>query len=126
MTLRYFQMPGFESVYLEDSFVLGVTATPGLLIVDLDVVLTEDHPSYKPPPPNEHHCYRRGQIRFHGVRRLHWIAGGTRPAIDASGVADYGGVHELSADGSSFVLTGDFGNIDVEALECVLVLDPRD
>lgn len=57
---QYFDLRGFEAVYLEDSFVLGVTATPGLLVVDLDVVLTEDHPSYTPPPPEEHYCYRRG------------------------------------------------------------------
>lgn len=114
----YTALPDFEHLYLEDSFILGIEANPGILTVRLDVVLTEDHPDYSAPLPNEQYCYRSALIRFEGVTRLHWLSSSLRPAIDASGEMDYGGVDEFGRDGSTFVLVGEFGHIDVEAAQC--------
>ncbi|AZP23510.1 hypothetical protein EJC51_31045 [Streptomyces aquilus] len=106
-------MSGFEDVYLEDSFVLGVTATPGRLCLDVDLVLTAHHPAYRPPAPGEQNCYIRARIEFPHVRSLTWTDQGTPPAVDASGEADYGGIDALFWDGSAFHLEGDWGSIDV-------------
>lgn len=122
MTSEYFELPGFEAVYLEDSFVLDINARPSAVTIDLDVVLTEHHPEYEPPAPDSRYCYRRGQIRFEGVRRLHWIAADVQPARDATGEIDYGGVDEFLADGSSYSLAGEFGQLTIEADACRLVL----
>ncbi|MFF5495176.1 hypothetical protein [Streptomyces aquilus] len=109
----YPQLSGFEHVYLEDSFVLGVTASPGRLSLEMDLVLTVHHPPYRPPAPGEQHCYTRARIEFLQVRSLTWTDQGTPPAVDASGETDYGGIDALFRDGSAFHIEGDWGSIDV-------------
>lgn len=49
----YWSIPGFEDLYLEDSWVLDITARPGVLEVVVDLVLRESHLSYKPPLTGE-------------------------------------------------------------------------
>jgi hypothetical protein len=49
----YGDLPGFEHIYLEDSFVLDVEAHPGVVYVDVDAVLRESHPLYERPPASE-------------------------------------------------------------------------
>jgi hypothetical protein len=36
------------------------------LTFDVEFALTKDHPSYKPPPPSETECFRRGTRRSEG------------------------------------------------------------
>lgn len=116
----YTSIPGFENIYLEDSFVLDIEAHPGLLRLRLDAVLTEDHPEYSAPGPDEQYCYRSALIQFNGVTRLHWLASSFRPAVDANDEIDYGGIDQFGRDGDTYVLAGDFGQIDVEASGCTI------
>jgi len=44
-------------IYLEDSWVLDVSATEHGVAFRLDAVLTPDHLRYHPPAPGEQHCY---------------------------------------------------------------------
>lgn len=111
----YTDLPGFESLVLEESYVLGVEATPGALAFDLDLVLTPEHPAYAPPPATERECFRRGRIRFVQVRRLVWDAQGVPPATDASGEADFGHIDSLAWEGNVFTLEGDWGRMEVSA-----------
>ena len=46
----YTEIDGLEDIVLEESYVLGLTATPGQLFFKVDFVLTTDHPLYQPPP----------------------------------------------------------------------------
>jgi len=109
----YPQLDGFESVYLEDSFVLGIEATPTRLVLLMELVLTPGHPAYHPPAPGEQNCYARATIEFRNVRSLTWAGQGSPPATDASGEMDYGAIDALFRNGSLFHLEGDWGAIDV-------------
>ena len=42
--IDYSQFPGLAGVYLEDSYVLGISEVPGQLTFDLDAVLTPGSP----------------------------------------------------------------------------------
>ncbi|MFE6284795.1 hypothetical protein [Streptomyces sp. NPDC057877] len=103
----------FDGVYLEDGFVLGIQANPGRLCLDVEVVLTPEHPRYRPPAPGEQYCYAVAVIEFADVRRLTWDGQGTPPAKDASGETDYGGIDALFWDGSAYHVEGDWGAIVV-------------
>jgi len=122
MTQQYWELPGFEAVYLENSFVLDVVARPGIVALDIELVLTERHPEYKVPPAAERHSYRLGQILFEQVTRLHWLSSGFRPATDASGQSDYGGIDQFIVEGQTHTLQGDFGELVIEASHCRVAL----
>jgi hypothetical protein len=107
--------PVFANLVLEESFVLGIIATPTRVTMDVEFALTPDHPASGPPPPDENEAYRRGQIRFVGVRRLVWVDQCARPATDSTGEVDYGHIDDLRWDGESFELEGDWGRMTLEA-----------
>lgn len=123
----YAEIAEFSSFYLEDSYVLGITATPGYLRLDLDIVLTTDHPEYNRDHPGEQHCYRRGYLNFQGVTHLLWEGQGIRPASDADGEVDYGNVDSWTIeDGNRHLIVGDFGQISLVARTAEIVLDGAD
>jgi len=111
----YSGLPGFEGLYLEDSWVLDITARPGVLEFVVDLVLRESHPRYEAPKAGEHYCYRRGVLRFPGVSSLRWDKQGTVQAIDATGERDYGSVDTLGMTDHAYTVEGDFGRIVVES-----------
>lgn len=111
----YWNLPGFKYLYLEDSWVTGIHATPTQLEIEVDFVLREEHPAYAIPAPGEQHCYRAGTIWFTGVSVLRWEGQGRAAALDAAGECDYGSIDTFDHDGNGFTLTGDFGRIQVVA-----------
>jgi hypothetical protein len=121
----YTELPGLANIVLEESYVLDVRATPGELFVDVDFVLTADHPGYVAPPPSEVECYRRGSIRFRGVESLRWEGQGRPPARDASGERDYGSIDSLGWERDHYELSGDFGEIGLRAGSVEVALAPR-
>ena len=123
--MKYQELDGFADVYLEDSFVLEIRATPGHLTFEVELVLTPRHPSYHPPAPGEQACYARATIQFPQVRELVWSGQGTPPAVDASGSKDYGGFDALFWNGSAFHVEGDWGVIDVSSAVPVIRLLPQ-
>lgn len=59
-----------DTLYLEDSYFLGMlTQGPRLCFRVLFAVLP-GHPAYKPPLPGEQHCYREGEIRFDSIETI--------------------------------------------------------
>ncbi|HYO60730.1 MAG TPA: hypothetical protein VEU29_02405 [Actinomycetota bacterium] len=120
----YWELDGFESLYLEDSFLLDVVARPGSLVIEVELVLKEDHPAFRSPQPGERYCYRRGRISFEEVKHLTWLASGFMPARDATGTVDWGGFDEFGRDGSTFVFAADFGRVELEASACRVDIDP--
>jgi hypothetical protein len=109
----YWNMPGFEGLYLEDSWILEITARPGLLEFVVDLVLLDSHPLFELRSAGEQYCYRRGVIRFDGVSSLRWEKQGAPPATDATGERDYGSVDALRETDDAYVVEGDFGHIAV-------------
>ncbi|MHA7132602.1 hypothetical protein [Oerskovia turbata] len=113
--MTYTHLGGFESLFLEDSWVLAVVATPATLVIEADIVLTETHPAYRPPRVGEPFCHRRGVIRFGEVRALSWVRQGAPPAVDTSGTPDFGSFDQFDVSDGTYTLGGDFGQIVVES-----------
>ena len=111
----YWSIPALENVYLEDSWVLSISAQPGSLVLAVDVVLREQHPVYRTPGAEEQYCYRRGILRFDGVTTLSWSEQGAPPAVDATGQPDFGSFDQFEVEGARYRLSGDFGLIALEA-----------
>ncbi|GEL95834.1 hypothetical protein [Cellulomonas composti] len=109
----YWSILGFEGLYLEDSWVLDITARPGVLEFVVDLVLRESHPRYEAPKVGEQYCHRRGVLRFEGVSSLRWEGQGSVPATDATGEQDYGSVDALRVTDDVYTVEGDFGRIVV-------------
>lgn len=120
----YTDIKGFGHVYLEDSWVLGITARPGQFELRLELVLTESHPAYAPPLPGEQYCYRRGRLQFLGVKQLTWEDQGAPAARDASEEPDYGNIDTFAWDDQTFHLEGSWGRACVHADRAVIELDP--
>lgn len=109
----YYELPGLEQIYLEDSFVLGAEILPGTVKVQLDVVLREGHPSYVAPGADEQYCFRKGVLRLEEVRDVTWRMPTGAPAVDASGDTDYGGIDSYEVDGSVHRIMGEIGELTV-------------
>jgi len=119
----YQDLPGLEHVLLEESYVLAVAATPGVVSFVLEVVLTPEHTEYVAPELGTYLCYRDGFLEFVGVTELKWTGQGSPPAIDASGEQDYGHIEALTWDGGQYELEGDWGAISVAAADVRLILE---
>ena len=111
----YYQFEGFEHVYLEDSYVLDVRASPSSVEFSLLVVLTEQHPLYSPRLRDEQYCYRSGLLRFPNVRRVEWIEKSMIPFTDATRAVDYGNIDEFYRTDDHYYLSGDWGKLEVES-----------
>ncbi|WP_079178168.1 hypothetical protein [Streptomyces mangrovisoli] len=108
--------------FLEESYVLSIQASPGDLSLEMDLALSPEHPQHEPASPNERHCYRRGTIRYSGVKDLQWFDQGTPPAVDATGELDYGNIDSLTVEGDAYGMEGDFGRITIVARDISILL----
>jgi hypothetical protein len=115
-------IPGFEHVYLEDSFVLDIEIRYRHIRFSMDLVLTPGHPEYRAPEVGEHHCYRRGRIDFDDVTEVHWVGQIGPPALDAAGEADLGGIDSFISRGKSFALEGDWGQMEIVSSPPTVIL----
>lgn len=115
MTRPYSGLPDLADIYLEDSWVLDVRATPGVVAFTVEFVLTADHPDYSSARPGEQYCYRVGELRFDGVTQLRWTGQGNPPATDASGERDYGHIDSFDWEPGVYVLHGSWGHLDIAA-----------
>ena len=110
--MNYYQLPLFEHVYFEDSYVLGVKEGSGSLIFDLEVVLTEDNPLYTAPAVGERYCYKRAELAFCGVSILNWVEKRFKKNRDSSGEVDYGNIDSFIVDNGVYTLSGDWGVVE--------------
>ncbi|NEC92611.1 hypothetical protein [Streptomyces sp. SID12501] len=121
----YPTFPGFKNVSLEDSYVLDIAVHPGVLTLRLDLLLLPGHPEYLPPLPGERACFRQARVVFSSVRDLHWAGQSViKPAIDASGSADFGSVDSLSSLHGGYKILGDWGEIILRSDAPSLSIDP--
>jgi hypothetical protein len=119
----YTEIDGLENIVLEESYVLGITATPGHLVFRVDFVLTADHPLYRPPAAGNTECTRTGEISFEAVESLQWSGQGAPPARDASGEIDYGHIELFEWKPGCYRLEGDWGFIEVASLGVRVTID---
>ncbi|MFE7893858.1 hypothetical protein [Streptomyces sp. NPDC057412] len=114
----YTSLPGFVGVSLEESYVLEIQATPGRLSITLDLRIGSAHSAYRDPLDGEVACFRKAVIEFPAVRELTWARQGVaRPAVDAAGERNWGGIDELRQLGAVYHLEGDWGAIEVMSEE---------
>jgi hypothetical protein len=119
----YAELPGLADYYLEDSYVLGIHLTGEALAFDLDVVLTESHPEYRQPRPDEQYCYRRGRLSFPDPRLVAMVdTQPIRPSTDATGARDFGSIDRLDLDAGRYRVTGDWGVMEIESGPPAIVL----
>ena len=109
----YTDIDGLADIVLEESWVLGLTATPDQLLLPVDFVLTASHPLYQPPAADTIECTRRGQLRFGAVTSLQWTGQGAPPARDKTGEIDYGHIDSFEWKPGCYRLEGDWGFMDV-------------
>lgn len=109
----YTEIGPLSELLLEESYVLRITATPGEVRFELDLVLTPGHPDFTPPKPAEQYCFRRGFLVFKGVTRLLWSHPGNAPAVDATDEVDYGQIDSFEWDDAGALLEGSWGRMEI-------------
>jgi hypothetical protein len=115
--IDYESFPGLAGVFLEDSYVLGISESPEQLIFQLDAVLTPEHPAYHPPSPGERYCYADGTVVFGDTTSIEWLRRGSSHYTDASGDEDLGNIDTLTVEDHTFTVTGDWGEVRIIGAE---------
>jgi hypothetical protein len=114
--ISYQEWPGFEDIYLEDSFVETIEFKRGTLAFRMDMVLCESHPSYIPPAADEQHCYNTCYIIFPNIINIEWKEMRIVPSRDPDGSIDFGSIDRLVAVADDqFEMEGDWGVITVNS-----------
>jgi hypothetical protein len=115
--IDYKSFPGLAGVSLEDSYVLGISESSGLVVFHLDAVLTPEHPAYHSPRPGEQYCFANGSLVFSDVTQVVWLKWSSNHYTDASGEEDLGNIDILTVDGYGFVAEGDWGSVRISGAQ---------
>ena len=112
----------FAGVDLTGSFVLTWHFQAGMLLIDSDILLLPDHPSYEKPRPAEKVCIRPAVMEFPFCTDVS-VDGmkGSGNVKDFASRLGHGAITGLQrrADGR-FELQGEFGEVIIEAERPVL------
>lgn len=122
-TIIYYDMPGFEYVYLEDSYVLDIEIRYRIVKFYLEIVLTSEHKFYRPPNENEQYCYKKGIIIFEKVSNIVWSDITGIPGTDADNSIDYGNIDNFILQDGLYVLDGSWGNMKIVAQSVKILYD---
>lgn len=115
MKINYPDFPGFEGIYLEDSFVLGIAENHDELIFEMEFVVLENHPSFTKPEKGESHCYVKGTLYFGKVNETLWKKRSLNTFKDADQEIDLGNIDTLFELDGRYHLEGDWGEIELVA-----------
>ena len=115
--IDYKIFPGLAGVFLEDSYVLGISESSEQLVFHLDAVLTPEQSAYHSPRPGEHYCYANGSLVFPNVTRVVWLRRNSSHYTDASVEEDLGNIDILTIDGDAFVAEGDWGAVRISGAQ---------
>lgn len=116
--VAHWQLPPFRLLKLEESFVLAVREVENEIRFDMELVLGERHPSYRPPRPGQEHCYRKGRMIFRGVTNVRWTNKRIERADDADDAGDAGDLGKIDSfvlDAGTYKLRGPWGRLELEA-----------
>jgi hypothetical protein len=117
----YPELPGLEALYLEDSYVLGVHENASEVRFELDAVLTQDHPKWSQPPPDQQYAYLRVDLVFPNARRIEWVERAMRPVSDPAGGSEYGNIDSFEWPTNYYDLLGEWGHVRIESDPPLLV-----
>ena len=119
------QLREFRGVDMEASFIVGWHYEAGLLSIDMDILLTPDHPFYEPPRPSQKGCIRAAVIEFPYCRSVSRGGDEAGSLQDLAAVAalEHGAVQSFCVyDDGVYEITGAFGQVVVEAERPVMRL----
>ncbi len=120
------QLREFADVDLTRSFVLSWLYESGTLFVDIDVLLTPEHPFYEKPRPAERVCIRPACIEFPVCETFgpDGITDGQLVDISKNlGLGAISGLRRLADD--RYEISGDFGTVCISAERPLLKLKQR-
>lgn len=118
----YYELPGFASLYLEDSYLTGVRENAAEISFDLLFVLTEAHSEYQPPVLGEQYCYKHGRIIFEEIATIEWLRRELKPSTDPDGSVDYGNIDSFYNHHGIFELEGEWGKVRIRARNALAAL----
>lgn len=108
---EYWKIPGFEDIYLADSYTLAIETKPDLELV-VDTVLKRSHPLYTDPLPSQWACFRKMRIKFPHTRELKWLRKTMQPTTDINGEVDYGNIYDFYLENAHYRLEADWGEVE--------------
>lgn len=114
---NYTDFPSLEDVYLEDSYVLGISEQDGTLVFRLEAVLTPGHPRYRAPRPGEQHRYVDGTLTLGPATEIRWLRRSPQTYVDAAGDTDLGNIDTFVQREGRFEIEGDWGHVVVRTEE---------
>lgn len=113
----YYELNGFENIYLEDSYVLDIIDNfeEEVVIFLLDLVLLETHDLYKQPENDEKYFYKKGKIVFECILSLLWHEKTFEKtkALKLKNI-DFGNVDIFVYENDKYNLSGDWGNLTIK------------
>lgn len=110
------QLREFAAVDLNQSFILSWHVESELLMIDIDVFLTEDHPFYEKPRPAEKYCIRPAIVEFPFCEALSVDGnddGSIAELVETIGHGAIEGLRRL--DDGRYEISGKFGVVLVSA-----------
>lgn len=126
MRSNYYEVDELKDIYLEDSYVLGIDETSSTMTFYMDFVINEDHHSYHSPKNNEQYCYMKGKIVFENITRVNWKKKANVTYIDANGEKDIGNLDFFRRKDTSYLLFGDWGEVEIKAEGLKIIIDCSD
>jgi hypothetical protein len=112
---------GFEAVYLEDSYLLGIAVSGSGLRLRVLFAMTRDFPGYETPLPGEQHCYREGEIVVDGLKISEWQAGRPSISTDPDGSQDLGDI-AVSVEAGGYRIGTDWFDMRFDAERVAAVI----
>lgn len=121
--MEYSGNPMLSEVLLENSWVLSVMASNGVVEFEIDLVLLPGHAQYRQPTHGEHFCYRQGLLTIRGIDKLAWSEMGRKPATDATGKTDWGHIDAFEMESGEWTLAGDWGAMHLSGSALTVALN---
>lgn len=118
----YYEIPGLEHIYLEDSYVTDIVEDGDNLHFALDLILTEQHAKYEPPEVDETYCYRQAMLDFPAAKQITWLERHFIPFTDANNEQDFGNIDVFYRESDTYHLEGDWGVVEVRSAPPVLTI----
>ena len=114
----------FAGVDIERSFILSWQMDRDLLLIDVDLLLTESHPFFEKPRPAEKACIRAAILEFPGCVSITLENSGPENALADVARKLRGGVirNLCRVDDGPYLISGAFGTVCIDAERPILRL----
>ncbi|MDA9774290.1 hypothetical protein N9B82_04970 [Saprospiraceae bacterium] len=100
---------------LSDSFILNWNRKGSEFEIELDLSIWPKSPHYIKPAKNEFTCYKKGILRFYGIKELNSFVklDSISPSIDLDGSFDWGCIFDFKKENEQLKFSTEFTDIRV-------------